>query len=121
MKLAAVALFAVLIVPTFARTSSHSKSSTKSSTGAKSRAEARRSAKCQSCQRDAKGRIQRSSTAKHQFQRSHPCPSTGSTSGACRGYVIDHVQALKHGGKDAPENMQWQTKAEAKVKDRVED
>jgi hypothetical protein len=34
--------------------------------------------------------------------------------------VIDHVQALKHGGSDTPGNMQWQTKAAAKVKDRVE-
>ena len=50
----------------------------------------------------------------------HPCPSTGKTYGACPGYVVDHVQALKHGGADAPYNMQWQTTAEAKAKDRVE-
>ena len=43
---------------------------------------------------------------------SHPCPSTGKT--------VDHVQALKHGGADSPSNMQWQTKAEAKAKDRWE-
>jgi hypothetical protein len=30
------------------------------------------------------------------------------------------VQALKHGGADAPGNMQWQTLAEAKAKDRIE-
>jgi hypothetical protein len=36
------------------------------------------------------------------------------------GYVIDHVQALKHGGSDTPANMQWQTKEAAKLKDRVE-
>jgi hypothetical protein len=30
------------------------------------------------------------------------------------------VQALKHGGADSPSNMQWQTKAAAKAKDRVE-
>jgi hypothetical protein len=34
--------------------------------------------------------------------------------------VIDHVVPLKRGGPDAPSNMQWQTKAEAKAKDRVE-
>lgn len=28
---------------------------------------------------------------------------------------------FKHGGADAPDNMQWQTKAEAKAKNRVED
>ncbi len=54
------------------------------------------------------------------FQHSHACPSTGRTSGACPGYVVDHVQALKHGGADSPSNMQWQTTADAKAKDRVE-
>jgi hypothetical protein len=34
--------------------------------------------------------------------------------------VIDHTQALKNGGRDAPDNMQWQTKQAAKEKDRVE-
>jgi hypothetical protein len=36
----------------------------------------------------------------------------------CPGYVIDYVQALKHGGRDAPGNMQWQTAA--KAKDKIE-
>jgi hypothetical protein len=35
--------------------------------------------------------------------------------------VVDHRTALKHGGADAPENMQWQTVEAAKAKDRVED
>ena len=35
-----------------------------------------------------------STTAKHDFQKSHPCPATGKTSGACKGYVIDHVVPL---------------------------
>jgi hypothetical protein len=34
--------------------------------------------------------------------------------------VVDHITPLKRGGADAPENMQWQTRAEAKAKDRVE-
>jgi 5-methylcytosine-specific restriction endonuclease McrA len=34
--------------------------------------------------------------------------------------VIDHIVPLKRGGKDASSNMQWQTKAAAKAKDRVE-
>ncbi len=70
--------------------------------------------------RDGHGRIKRSSSAKNDFKRSHPCPSTGKSGGACPGYVVDHVQALKHGGADAPHNMQWQTKAAAKAKDRWE-
>ena len=70
--------------------------------------------------RDSHGKIARSSTARHDFMRSHPCPSTGRTSGSCPGYVIDHVTPLKRGGADAPANMQWQTIADAKAKDRTE-
>jgi len=76
--------------------------------------------RCASCARTSKGRITRSATAKRSFERSHPCPSTGKTSGACPGYVIDHVVPLKRGGADAPTNMQWQTTAAAKAKDKVE-
>jgi len=65
-------------------------------------------------------RIKRSAAAKNQFKRQHPCPSTGKSKGACPGYVIDHVVPLKRGGKDAPDNMQWQTKEAAKLKDRTE-
>jgi hypothetical protein len=70
--------------------------------------------------RDKNGHIARSSTARERFLKSHPCPSTGKTSGACPGYVVDHIQALKHGGKDDPSNMQWQTIQAAKDKDRWE-
>jgi hypothetical protein len=34
--------------------------------------------------------------------------------------VIDHVVPLKRGGADSLGNMQWQTTAAAKAKDRVE-
>jgi hypothetical protein len=54
------------------------------------------------------------------FQRSHPCPSTGRRSGPCPGYVKDHVIALCAGGSDSASNLQWQTTAAAKAKDRVE-
>jgi hypothetical protein len=70
--------------------------------------------------RDSHGRIARSEKAKDDFKHSHPCPSTGKGSGACPGYVIDHVQALKHGGADRPNNMQWETVQQAKIKDRTE-
>jgi hypothetical protein len=33
---------------------------------------------------------------------------------------VDHVVPLKRGGSDSPPNMQWQTAADAKAKDRVE-
>lgn len=35
------------------------------------------------------------------------------------GYVADHIVPLAKGGKDIPSNMQWQTIAEAKAKDRA--
>ena len=79
-----------------------------------------RSTKCASCARNSRGKIQRSAVAKRAFRKSNPCPSTGRTSGACSGYVIDHVKALKRGGLDEPGNMQWQTTAAAKAKDRIE-
>jgi hypothetical protein len=73
-----------------------------------------------SVKRDAHGRIARDPHAKEAFRRTHPCPSTGKTYGACPGWVVDHVRALKHGGADGPSNMQWQTRAAAKAKDRWE-
>jgi hypothetical protein len=71
-------------------------------------------------ERDHNGKIKRSQQAKAEFKKQQPCPATGRSSGACPGYVIDHVRPLKRGGKDRPENMQWQTKEEAKAKDRWE-
>src|SRR4051812_32288223 len=64
--------------------------------------------RCTTCEGDASGRIKRDPTARRAFVREHPCPATGQTTGACPGYVVDHVQPLKRGGVDAPENMQWQ-------------
>ena len=65
-------------------------------------------------------RIKRSTAAKDSFKRQQPCPSTGRSSGACLGYVIDHVRPLECGGADAPSNMQWQTVADGKAKDKTE-
>jgi hypothetical protein len=62
----------------------------------------------------------RSAAVKAEFQRSHPCPATGKTHGACSGWVKDHIQALDCGGADAAYNLQWQTVADGKAKDRVE-
>jgi len=68
--------------------------------------------------RNKHGRIKRSSAAKHAFERQHPCPSTGKTSGRCPRYVVDHVRPLECGGADAPSNMQWQTKPTPRQKTR---
>jgi hypothetical protein len=62
----------------------------------------------------------RSAAVKREFQLTHPCPVTGRTSGACPGYVKDHIVPLACGGSDAPSNMQWQTRADAKAKDKWE-
>jgi len=70
--------------------------------------------------RDSNGRLKRSASAKREFEAMRPCPATGRASGPCPGYVIDHVMALACGGIDAPSNMQWQTKEQAKAKDKWE-
>jgi hypothetical protein len=62
----------------------------------------------------------RSRAVTREFQREHPCPSTGLTTGACPGYWRDHIVPLACGGPDAVWNMQWQTVADARAKDRWE-
>jgi hypothetical protein len=64
--------------------------------------------------------MKRSSGAKEAFKREHPCPSTDGQSGPCPGYVIDHIKPLACGGADDPANMQWQTVAEGRAKDKWE-
>ena len=64
--------------------------------------------------RDTKGRIVRSAAAKERFMR-----MTGYPHGR-PGYVVDHIIALKRGGADDSSNMQWQTIAEGKAKDKWE-
>jgi len=65
-------------------------------------------------------RTKRSQSAKVEFKTAHPCPATGTRKGPCKGYVIDHINPLACGGPDGPSNMQWQTIAEAKAKDKWE-
>lgn len=65
-------------------------------------------------------KIHRSHTARAEFKHQQPCPANGRVKGPCPGYVIDHVHPLACGGPDAPSNMQWQTLAEGKAKDKWE-
>ncbi len=62
----------------------------------------------------------RSYKAKKAFKIANPCPSTGRYKGSCPNYTIDHIKPLACNGADSPENMQWQTKAGAKAKDKWE-
>lgn len=66
----------------------------------------------------------RSYLAKAEFMRHNPCPSTGKgkvkVRYGCKGYVIDHIDPLACGGEDKAYNIQWQTKADAKLKDKWE-
>jgi hypothetical protein len=64
--------------------------------------------------RDAKGRIHRSAAARERFEA-----MTGYPHG-WPGHVVDHVKPLACGGVDDSINMQWQTVAEAKAKDKWE-
>lgn len=57
--------------------------------------------------RTANGDILRRADVLRAFQKSHPCPSTGLTTGACPNWAKDHVIPLVCGGKDEVSNLQW--------------
>ena len=63
---------------------------------------------------------ERSAKQRSAFARANHCPVTHKPRGACPGYVVDHIKPLACGGADHPSNMQWQTVAEAKAKDKWE-
>src|SRR5258706_7851608 len=92
----------------FARGSSHSGGSSSHTRTARSSSKS-----VQGRSYTKKGRIKRSAAAKDEFLR-----ETGYPHGR-KGYVVDHVVPLACGGADAPSNMQWQTKADAKAKDKT--
>jgi len=57
--------------------------------------------------RDANGEIQRSRLVLKEFQKIHPCPSTGLTTGACPGWALNHTIPLACGGCDSVSNLDW--------------
>jgi len=77
-------------------------------------ADAHTSRYAEGVQRNHHGRIARSHSAVHRFEK-----QTGHPHG-WKGHVVDHVIPLCKRGADRPSNMQWQTKARAKAKDRWE-
>ena len=54
------------------------------------------------------------------FRAEHPCPVTAQKTGACPGWVVDHIYPLCAGGKDLPENMAWQEARQSYIKDNLE-
>ena len=62
---------------------------------------------CGEPQRTAAGTIKRSKAVLRAYQKIHPCPSTGRTTGKCPGWSLDHVIPLTCGGCDSIENLQW--------------
>lgn len=119
--LALCAVLALLGAPTAAATRAKAGSHPKASSHAKSTGHPRatsatssRASQSATVRRTANGKLKRSQVARAQFMR-----QTGYPRGH-PGYVIDHVVPLACGGADAPSNMQWQTVADAKAKDKVE-
>lgn len=54
------------------------------------------------------------------FVNQQACPATGLHRLPCPGYVIDHINPLACGGPHSVENLQWQTREDAKAKDKWE-
>lgn len=76
--------------------------------------------------RDDHGRIYRSRAMVRQFQHMTVCPITRLT-GRCTGMIVDHRVPLLCAKTesdrlrlDHPDNMQYQTPAESRAKDRIE-
>lgn len=64
--------------------------------------------------------LPRDRTELHAFKRMNPCPVTGKSTGACKGWEVDHRVPLKCGGADKPANMQWLSVREHKKKTKRE-
>ena len=58
----------------------------------------------------------RPSSAKENFRKANPCPSTGRSSGSCPGYEVEHMNPPACGGADSPGNMQWVQASAARKK-----
>lgn len=66
--------------------------------------------------------VKRSAAVLRAFRKTHPCPATGQTTGACPGWVIDHGLSLCLTGPqgDVVYNLSWQSVEDAKKKDVLE-
>src|SRR5436190_7872203 len=112
--LGAIALLLALALPSALEAKGAAKGSGSKSSHPKAATPAKSRKTSVATSRTAKGKIKRSAAAKHRFE-----VQTGYPKGR-PGYVIDHIVPLACGGADAAPNMQWQTIAEARAKDRIE-
>lgn len=62
----------------------------------------------------------RGTEAPRLFRKANACPATKLFTGPCVGWTMDHMVPLACNGPDTPQNLQWQTVAEAKAKDKIE-
>jgi hypothetical protein len=113
-RLLALVLSFGAAVPLLAAGQTSTVRTTRKAPARKTKAAAKPTTTKASVPRDAKGRIARSEAARHAFAR-----QTGYPNGR-PGYVVDHIVPLTCGGADRPSNMQWQTVAAAKLKDKTE-
>ena len=62
--------------------------------------------------------LQQDSGQKELFLKKYACPMTGKHTEICKGWVVGYIKPLCAGGVDRIANMQWQTVATAKRKER---
>lgn len=70
--------------------------------------------------RNPDGTIHRSAAVISAFRKTHPCPSTGFTTGACPGWAINHNCPIACGCVDAVWNMSWMRNDVKKIVDGYE-
>lgn len=75
---------------------------------------------CVTPARTASGEILRRADVLSAFRKMWSCPSTGSKTGACPGWYMDHVIPLSCGGIDAVTNLQWLPEATWRDKSKWE-
>jgi hypothetical protein len=63
-------------------------------------------------------RVHRSSEARRESSVNIPVRRRAKTSGACQGYLGDHVIPLARGGADSASNMRWQRRQKEKLRTR---